>query len=54
MKKAPVFERKIPVNATMTPSQHKKFKALGGSRWLQWAIDEAPAPVAAKKKAAAK
>lgn len=29
----------VPIHARLTPAQHRKFLALGGSSWLRKALD---------------
>ena len=40
--KLPKFENKVRVNVCMTPGQRDKLRALGGSKFVQWVIDNTP------------
>lgn len=37
-------ERVVALNSSVSPKQKLKYRRLGGSAWLQRAIDEAPEP----------
>ncbi len=47
--KPPKFENKIRVNVCMTPIQRDKLRALGGSKFVQWVIDNTPLPKLKRK-----